>query len=223
MVDRYGAQAAQLSPTIRFPAVPPQNPAADNYFEFNWTIEEWSRGDFAAVPGPGVLTGVGFGPAIRAPFDRVHWAGVDTVDRTELQLVQLRRPVRQARRRRGAGGGLRRAPRPHPWPAGCSRGLESRSRGAPRHSDRLLMRLVNDMNPHGAAARGARGPRGTPSWVAGRGASVITGGGLSRRPLWGMGGRARPARLPATARSRLSDVPEGPRPAPRRQRVPRDS
>jgi monoamine oxidase len=78
MVYRYGDQAAQLSPTIRFPAVPPQNPVPDNYFEFNWTLEEWARGDFAAVPGPGVLTGVGFGPAIRAPFGRVHWAGVDT-------------------------------------------------------------------------------------------------------------------------------------------------
>jgi len=78
MVHRFGAQAAQLSPTIRFPAVPPQNPTADNYFEYNWSIDEWARGDFAAVPGPGVLTGVGFGPAIRTPFGRVHWAGVDT-------------------------------------------------------------------------------------------------------------------------------------------------
>lgn len=78
MVHRFGAPAAQLSPTIRFPAVPPQNPTPDNYFEFNWSIEEFARGDFAAVPGPGVWTGVGFGPAIRAPFGRIHWAGVDT-------------------------------------------------------------------------------------------------------------------------------------------------
>ena len=34
--------------------------------------------DFATIPGPGVLTGVGFGPAIRAPFGRIHWAGIDT-------------------------------------------------------------------------------------------------------------------------------------------------
>jgi monoamine oxidase len=53
MVHRFGAPAAQLSPTIRFPAVPPQNPAPDNYFEFNWSIEEFARGDFAAVPGVG--------------------------------------------------------------------------------------------------------------------------------------------------------------------------
>ena len=78
MVYRYGAQGGQLSSTIRFPAVPPQNPSPDNYFEYNWSIEEWARGDFAAVLPPGVYTAGGFGPAIRAPFGRVHWAGVDT-------------------------------------------------------------------------------------------------------------------------------------------------
>jgi len=78
LVRRFGALAAQLSPTIRFPAIPPQNPAPDNYFEFNWSTEEFARGDFAAVPGPGVLTGVGFGPALRAPFGRIHWASVDS-------------------------------------------------------------------------------------------------------------------------------------------------
>lgn len=78
MVHRFGPAAGNLSSTIRFPAVTPQNPAPDNYFEFNWAVEEWARGDFAAVPGPGVYTGVGFGPAIRQPVGRVHWAGVDT-------------------------------------------------------------------------------------------------------------------------------------------------
>jgi monoamine oxidase len=78
LVHRFGPQAAQLSPTIRFPAVLPQNPAPDNYFEFNWAVDEFGRGDFATVPGPGVYTGVGFGPAIRAPFGRIHWAGIDT-------------------------------------------------------------------------------------------------------------------------------------------------
>src|SRR5262249_35855843 len=78
LVHRFGPQAAQLSPTIRFPAIGPQNPAPDNYFEFNWSIEEFARGDFAAVPGPGVLTGVGFGPALRAPVGRIHWASVDS-------------------------------------------------------------------------------------------------------------------------------------------------
>lgn len=78
MVHRFGPEAAQLSPTIRFPAVPPQNPEPDNYFEFNWAIDEFSRGDFGAIAGPGVLSGVGFGPAIRQPVGRVHWCGLDT-------------------------------------------------------------------------------------------------------------------------------------------------
>lgn len=77
-VRRFGPPAAQLSPTLRFPAIAPQNPVPDTYFEFNWSIEEFARGDFAAVPGPGVLTGVGFCPALRAPFGRIHWASVDT-------------------------------------------------------------------------------------------------------------------------------------------------
>jgi monoamine oxidase len=51
--------------------------APDNYFEFNWSIAEWARGDFASGPRPGVWTGVGFGPALRAPVDRIRWAGVD--------------------------------------------------------------------------------------------------------------------------------------------------
>ncbi len=78
LVHRFGLEAAQLSPTICFPAIPPQNPVPDNYFEFNWAIDEFSRGDFGATPGPGVYTGVGFGPAIRQPVGRVHWAGLDT-------------------------------------------------------------------------------------------------------------------------------------------------
>jgi monoamine oxidase len=78
MVHRFGQQAAQLSTLVLFPAVPPANPVPDSYFEYNWSIEEWARGDFAAAPGPGVLTGFGFGPAIREPFRRIHWAGVDT-------------------------------------------------------------------------------------------------------------------------------------------------
>jgi monoamine oxidase len=78
MVHRFGPEAAQLSPTIRFPAVPPQNPAPDNYFEFNWAIDEFSRGDFGAILPPAVQTGVGFGPALRQPVGRIHWAGLDT-------------------------------------------------------------------------------------------------------------------------------------------------
>jgi monoamine oxidase len=73
-----GQEASQLSQRLRFPVVPPQNPFPDNYFEFNWVTPEFERGDYGGTPGPGVLTAVGFGPAIRERFGRVHWAGVDT-------------------------------------------------------------------------------------------------------------------------------------------------
>jgi monoamine oxidase len=46
------------------------------YFETNWTKEEWTRGCPVAVPGPGVL--VAYGPALRRPIGRIHWAGTET-------------------------------------------------------------------------------------------------------------------------------------------------
>jgi monoamine oxidase len=77
LVHRFGSKAGKLSKKIKFPAVLPQNPEPDSYFEWNWAQDEFTRGDYAAVPGPGVLTSLGFGPAIREPFKRVHWASVD--------------------------------------------------------------------------------------------------------------------------------------------------
>jgi monoamine oxidase len=78
LVHRFGKEAGRLSTRVTFPAVPPQNPKPDSYFEWNWAMDEFTRGDFAAVPGPGVYTTLGTGPAIRDRFGFVHWAGVDT-------------------------------------------------------------------------------------------------------------------------------------------------
>jgi monoamine oxidase len=44
--------------------------------EFNWASEVWNRGCPVAVLGPGTL--IDFGPALRAPVGRVHWAGTET-------------------------------------------------------------------------------------------------------------------------------------------------
>jgi monoamine oxidase len=44
--------------------------------EFNWTTEVWSRGCPVAVLGPGTL--LDFGPALREPVGRIHWAGTET-------------------------------------------------------------------------------------------------------------------------------------------------
>ena len=46
------------------------------YFDMDWTQEEWSRGGPTAIAAPGALTS--FGPALRAPVGRIHWAGTET-------------------------------------------------------------------------------------------------------------------------------------------------
>jgi len=49
MSHRFGSDAGQLSEQIHFPAVLTQNPEPDSYFEFNWSMDEWTRGDFAVA------------------------------------------------------------------------------------------------------------------------------------------------------------------------------
>lgn len=44
-------------------------------FEMNWTTEAWTRGCPVGHAGRGVLR---FGPILRAPTGRVHWAGTET-------------------------------------------------------------------------------------------------------------------------------------------------
>ena len=46
------------------------------YTEFDWNHEGWTRGGPVANYSPGTMTA--FGPAIRRPFGRVHWAGTET-------------------------------------------------------------------------------------------------------------------------------------------------
>ncbi|MEP9363560.1 FAD-dependent oxidoreductase [Nocardioides sp. CN2-186] len=47
-----------------------------DYVEHDWTKERWTRGAPTAFHAPGSM--VQFGPAIRQPFGRVHWAGTET-------------------------------------------------------------------------------------------------------------------------------------------------
>jgi monoamine oxidase len=47
-----------------------------DYFEQDWTAEQWSRGCPVSVIAPGVVTE--FLPHLIVPFDRVHWAGTET-------------------------------------------------------------------------------------------------------------------------------------------------
>jgi len=46
------------------------------YLEFSWVTQEWTRGCPVSVLGPGTL--YEFGPAIRKPVGRIHWAGTET-------------------------------------------------------------------------------------------------------------------------------------------------
>ncbi|MFL5782660.1 MAG: flavin monoamine oxidase family protein [Thermoleophilaceae bacterium] len=47
-----------------------------DYLEFSWISEVWTRGCPVSVLGPGTL--LEFGPSIRRPCGRIHWAGTET-------------------------------------------------------------------------------------------------------------------------------------------------
>ncbi len=44
--------------------------------EHNWSTELWTRGCYAGFLAPGVWSD--YGAALRAPVDRIHWAGTET-------------------------------------------------------------------------------------------------------------------------------------------------
>jgi monoamine oxidase len=46
------------------------------YVEHDWTQERWTKGSPVALQVPGAITA--YGPTIRQPFRRVHWAGTET-------------------------------------------------------------------------------------------------------------------------------------------------
>jgi monoamine oxidase len=47
-----------------------------DYIETDWTKQRWTGGGPTAIHHPGAM--VEFGPTIRQPFRRVHWAGTET-------------------------------------------------------------------------------------------------------------------------------------------------
>lgn len=46
------------------------------YLDKDWSVEPFTRGCYTAVMPPGTWTA--FGPALRAPVGRIHWAGTET-------------------------------------------------------------------------------------------------------------------------------------------------
>jgi monoamine oxidase len=69
-------KAAVLECFVRYFGAQAANPR--DYFEMNWSAEPWTRGCYVGYTPPGVL--LDYGPAIRAPVGRVHWAGAETSD-----------------------------------------------------------------------------------------------------------------------------------------------
>jgi monoamine oxidase len=49
-----------------------------DWFEVDWTAEQWTRGCPTGSLAPGVLTR--WGRSMRAPAGRIHWAGTETAD-----------------------------------------------------------------------------------------------------------------------------------------------
>jgi monoamine oxidase len=52
--------------------------AARDYVERDWSSDPWTRGCYAGFLSPGVLTD--YGPALRPPVGRIHWAGTETAE-----------------------------------------------------------------------------------------------------------------------------------------------
>ena len=73
-------------------------PKPIDFVEQDWSAEEWTRGCYGAHLAPGVWTQ--FGPALREPIGRIHWAGHR--DRRRVERLHGRRALeRRTRRRRG--------------------------------------------------------------------------------------------------------------------------
>jgi monoamine oxidase len=49
---------------------------ADQFLETSWSQQEWTRGCPVGIPAVGSL--VGYGPHLRRPVGRLHWAGTET-------------------------------------------------------------------------------------------------------------------------------------------------
>jgi monoamine oxidase len=65
---------AVLAELVRFFGPEAASPVA--FVEKDWTEDPWSRGCYVGVMGPGTLTT--WGPALRVPCGRLHWAGTET-------------------------------------------------------------------------------------------------------------------------------------------------
>ena len=56
----------------------PQALGASDYIEHDWSEDPWTRGCPVGFMAPGVLSM--YGPSLRAPIGRIHWAGTETAE-----------------------------------------------------------------------------------------------------------------------------------------------
>ena len=67
-------RAAVLRSLVAY--VGPRAARPEAYLELDWSAEEWTRGCYGAHLAPGTWTQ--YGPALREPVGRIHWAGAET-------------------------------------------------------------------------------------------------------------------------------------------------
>jgi len=67
-------QRAVLDQYVSFFGPKAAKPTA--YFETDWSRSAWTRGCPVGIAAPGLLTA--YGPALRKPVGRIHWAGTET-------------------------------------------------------------------------------------------------------------------------------------------------
>jgi monoamine oxidase len=80
----YARQYNAMSPAARKSAVlnqfvtffGSQASNAIDFFETSWSGEQWTRGCPVGIPSQGTL--LAYGPQIRQPVGRIHWAGTET-------------------------------------------------------------------------------------------------------------------------------------------------
>jgi monoamine oxidase len=69
-------RAAVIGSFVRYFGSAAANPTG--YIEHDWSAEPWTRGCYAGFMPPGVMTS--YGPSLRAPIGRIHWAGTETAE-----------------------------------------------------------------------------------------------------------------------------------------------
>ena len=136
LVERFGDKAA--SPV--------------DYIEQNWTTERYSGGGMLSHAPPGVLTE--FGPALREPCGRIHWAGTES---SAVMCGWVDGAVRSGERAAIRGDATRTSQ--HGVTVGCRRGTT--------RYDNRSDRIQSGKKP---SMRSAAWPRGT-AWPSSSGRS----------------------------------------------------